>query len=192
MPEPGRAGVTARPRPGWSYRARRGWRSRGCGRCRPGCSGPIWPGRLSLNGVPLGDCGRHCAVPGDGIVPFHKLSQWLAYSLIEPLADAGFTISDIDGLTGLAEYRNGGLFLDCGVIAPRDENLLRQRLDPFGEPVVEWRALTVSLLDRLAIGVRDNLGKSAAEFPLAKVLEGGSWAAGRRSEEHTSELQSRQ
>jgi hypothetical protein len=141
--------------------------------------GPIWPGRLSLNGVALGDCGRHGAIPGDGIVPFHKLSQWLAYSLIEPLADAGFTITDIDGLTGLAEYRNGGLFLDCGIIEPRDEKLLEQRLDPFSEPVVEWRALTVALLDRLALGVRDGLGKSAAEFPLAKVLEGGSWAAGR-------------
>jgi hypothetical protein len=142
--------------------------------------GPIWPGRLSLAGVPLGDCGRHSAIGGDGIVPFHKLSQWLVYSLIEPLADAGFAVTDIDRLTGLAEYRNGGLFLDCGVIVPRDESLLRQRLDPFGEPVVEWRALTVGLLDRLAIGVRAGLGKSAAEFPLAKVLEGGSWAAGRK------------
>jgi hypothetical protein len=141
--------------------------------------GPIWPGRLSLDGVPLGDCGRHSAIGGDRIVPFHKLSQWLVYSLIEPLADAGFAVTDIDGLTGLAEYRNGGLFLDCGVITPRDESLLRQRLDPYGEPVVEWRALTVALLDRLAIGVRDGLGKSPAEFPLAKVLEGGSWAAGR-------------
>ena len=141
--------------------------------------GPIWPGRLSLNGVPLGDCGRHGAVPGDGIVPFHKLSQWLAYSLIEPLADVGFAITDIDGLTGLAEYRNGGLFLDCGIIAPCDERLLHQRLDPFGEAVVEWRAFTVALLDRLAIEVRHRLGKGAAEFPLAKVLEGGSWAAGR-------------
>jgi hypothetical protein len=141
--------------------------------------GPIWPGRLSLNGVALGDCGRHGAIPGDGIVPFHKLSQWLAYSLIEPLADAGFIITDIDGLTGLAEYRNGGLFLDCGIIEPRDEKLLEQRLDPFSEPVVEWRALTVALLDRLALGVRDGLGKTATEFPLAKMLEGGSWAAGR-------------
>ncbi|TMJ62347.1 MAG: DUF1688 family protein [Alphaproteobacteria bacterium] len=141
--------------------------------------GPIWPGRLLLGGVPLGDCSRHSAIPGDGLVPFHKLSQWLTYSLIEPLADAGFTITDIEGLTGLAEYRNGGLFLDCGIIAPRDESLLRQPLEPFGEPVVEWRALTVALLDRLAIGVRDALHKSAAEFPLAKVLEGGSWAAGR-------------
>lgn len=141
--------------------------------------GSIWPGRLALDGVPLGDCGRHDAVPGDGFVPFHKLSQWLVYSLIEPLADAGFTITDIDGLTGLAEYRNGGLFLDCGVIAARDAALLRRRLDPFEAAVVEWRALTVALLDRLAGRVRDRLGKSAAEFPLAKVLEGGSWAAGR-------------
>src|SRR5205814_10681697 len=58
--------------------------------------GPIWPGRLSLNGVPLGDCGRHSAVPGDGLVPFHKLSQWLVYSLIEPLAEAGFNVTDIE------------------------------------------------------------------------------------------------
>jgi hypothetical protein len=141
--------------------------------------GPIWPGRLSFDGVPLGDCGRHSMVPGDGIVPFHKLSQWLVYSLIEPLADAGFTITDIDGLTGLAEYRNGGLFVDCGVITPRHDDLLRRPLDPFNEAVVEWRALTVALLDRLAEGVRVGLGKSAADFPLAMVLEGGSWAAGR-------------
>jgi hypothetical protein len=141
--------------------------------------GSIWPGRLTFEGMPLGDCGRHGAVPRDGIVPFHKLSQWLTYSLIEPLADAGFTITGIDGLTGLAEYRNGGLFIDCGVIVPRDEALLHSPLDPLSEPVVEWRALTVVLLDRLAERVRRRLGLGAAEFPLAKVLEGGSWAAGR-------------
>jgi hypothetical protein len=141
--------------------------------------GPIWPGGLSFGGVPLGDSGRHGAVPGDGIVPFHKLSQWLVYSLIEPLQWAGFNITDIDGLTGLAEYRNGGLFLDCAVIMPRQDDLLTRPLDPFDEPVVEWRALTVALLDRLAAEVRAGLGKSAADFPLAMVLEGGSWAAGR-------------
>ena len=37
----------------------------------------------------------------------------------------------------------------------------------------------MALLDRLAARVHERLGKSAAEFPLAKVLEGGSWAAGR-------------
>lgn len=140
---------------------------------------PIWPGRLTIGGMPLGDCGRHSAVVGDGIVPFHKLSQWLVYSLIEPLADADFQVTGIDGLTGLAEYRNGGLFLDCGALVAREPDLLRRPLDPFGEPVVEWRALTVALLDRLAEHVRDRLGLSPLEFPLAKVLEGGSWTAGR-------------
>jgi hypothetical protein len=141
--------------------------------------GPIWPGRIELRGVPLGDCGRHSVIGGDGIVPFHKLSQWLVYSLIEPLAEAGFRVTNLDGLTGLAEYRNGGLFLDCGVTVARDEALLRTPLDPLSEPVVEWRALTIALLDRSAPLVRDQLGVSADEFPLAKVLEGGSWAAGR-------------
>ena len=135
--------------------------------------GPIWPGR------PLGDCGRHRAVPGDGLVPFHKLSQWLAYSLVEPLHEAGMTITALDGLTGLAEYRNGGLFLDLGIIEPRDPTLGSRTLDPLEEAVVEWRALTLVLLDRVAERVRAMLGKTPDEFPLACVLEGGSWAAGR-------------
>ena len=141
--------------------------------------GPIWPGRLALAGVPLGDCGRHSAIGGSGLVPFHKLSQWMTYSLVEPLEDAGIAVTDLEGLTGLAEYRNGGLFLDCGVIEPRDPALLARTLDAFDEPVVEWRALTVALLDRLAAAVRERLGKTAGELPLAALLEGGSWAAGR-------------
>jgi Protein of unknown function (DUF1688) len=141
--------------------------------------GAIWPVRIRLAGLPLGDCGRHPAVPGDGFVPFHKLCQWLAYSLVEPLQEAGLRVAELDELTGLAEYRNGGLFLDCGVIEPRDPSLWQRPLDAQSEPVVEWRALTVTLLDRLAVLVREGLGKSADDFPLARVLEGGSWAAGR-------------
>jgi len=141
--------------------------------------GPVWSGEISLAGIPLGDCGRHPAVPGDGLVPFHKLAQWLVYSLVEPLCAGGLQVIELDGLTGLAEYRNGGLFLDCGIVAPRDPRLLQSRLDAHSEPVVEWRALTVSLLDRLAVLVRQRLEKTAGEFPLARVLEGGSWAAGR-------------
>jgi hypothetical protein len=64
-------------------------------------------------------------------------------------------------------------------VVPRDETLPTRPLTPLGEEVVEWRALTVALLDRLAPLVRARLGKSAAEFPLACMLEGGTWAAGR-------------
>jgi hypothetical protein len=145
--------------------------------------GPIWPSRLELLGVPLGDCWRHpslvTADATSGLVPLHKLSQWLAYSLIEPLQAAGIAVGDIDGLTGLTEYRNGGLFIDTGVLAFRDASMAA-RTHEIGSPlVVEWRALTVALLDRLADGVRRRLGLDAESFPLAKVLEGGTWTAGR-------------
>jgi hypothetical protein len=145
--------------------------------------GPIWSGRLSLGGVPLGDTWRHPAIrradPTDGLVPFHKLSQWLVYSLIEPLVRAGIRVTDLDGLTGLAEYRNGGLFVDTGVIAAREPTAATRPHATQSPLVVEWRALTVGLLDRIAPLVRDRLGLTASALPLARVLEGGTWAAGR-------------
>ncbi len=146
--------------------------------------GPIWPSRLTLGDVPLGDCWRHpslaTADATNGLVPLHKLSQWLSYSLIEPLQRAGFTVTDIDGLTGLAEYRNGGLYVDAGVLALRDPAQAGLAHDVGSSLVVEWRALTVALLDETAKALRARLGTDAASLPLAKVLEGGTWAAGRR------------
>lgn len=146
--------------------------------------GPIWQNRLRLGGVPLGDTWRNSAIrrsdATDGLVPLHKLSQWLCYSLIEPLRDGGIAVSDIDGLTGLAEYRNGGLFVDCGVLMLRDPAQAARLLPVESELVVEWRGLTVALLDRLAPMVRDILGVSPQRFPLGALLEGGTWAAGRR------------
>ena len=138
--------------------------------------GPIWENRPSLDGVPLGDC---WPVDGVGFVPLHKLSQWLSYSLIEPLERAGVGVTDIDALTGLAEYRNGGLFIDMGVLHAREETDLARAHDVSDAFVVTWRSLTVALLDRIAPLVRARLGVSADTFPLACVLEGGTWAAGR-------------
>ncbi len=146
--------------------------------------GPIWADRLVVEGVPLGDCWRHPAIrrsdASDGLVPLHKLSQWLAYSLIEPLEAAWIQIVDVDGLTGLAEYRNGGLFVDCGVLRladPEDAKRTHHVADPL---IVAWRSMTVALLDRLAPRVRALLGVTEESFPLARMLEGGTWTAGRR------------
>ncbi|MFT3791422.1 MAG: URC4/urg3 family protein [Rudaea sp.] len=148
--------------------------------------GPVWPGRLAIGGVDLGDCWKHpCAAidasdPTDGLVPFHKLTQWLAYSLLEPLADGGLEVTGLDQLTGLPEYRNGGLLIDFGVIAARDADLYTQALAVDHPAIVEWRALTVIGLDRLAERLRAKLGLDAAAMPLARVLEGGTWTAGRK------------
>jgi hypothetical protein len=146
--------------------------------------GPIWADRLVIDGVALGDCWRHPALKrndaSDGLVPLHKLSQWLAYSLIEPLQESGVEVVEIDGLTGLAEYRNGGLFVDTGVLVltdPADADRTHNVSDPL---IVAWRAMTVALLDRLAPLVRERLGVTEATFPLARMLEGGTWVAGRR------------
>jgi hypothetical protein len=145
--------------------------------------GPIWPSRLTLGGIALGDCWKHPMLTSDdatgGLMPLHKLSQWLAYSLIEPLQTAGIEVTDIDGLTGLAEYRNGGLFVDMGVLAFRDAESAQREHEVGSALVVEWRALTVALLDRLADRVRQRRGVDATALPLAKILEGGTWAAGR-------------
>jgi hypothetical protein len=146
--------------------------------------GPIWPSRLPLGGIPLGDTWRHSAIKRDdatiGLVPIHKLSQWLAYSLIEPLEWSGIKVTDIDGLTGLAEYRNGGFFVDSGVLRLRNPEAAIHPNPVGSELVVEWRALTVALLDQIAALIREQSGLSVEEFPLARVLEGGTWAAGRR------------
>ena len=150
--------------------------------------GPIWENRLTLAGVPLGDCWRHPAIKRDdatdGMVPIHKLSQWLAYSLIEPLQAAGVEVVEIDGLTGLAEYRNGGLLIDEGLLVLRDGADLSRTHQVSDPIIVGWRAMTVALLDRLADPVRAALGVTAQDFPLARMLEGGTWAAGRRVAAH--------
>ncbi len=146
--------------------------------------GNIWPGRLVLAGINLGDVWIHPALTGDDpsaqYVPFHKLSQWLTYSLLEPLQELGLEIIGLDELTGLAEYRNGGLCLDLGLLEAKQNVVFQERHLPGSEVIVEWRALTVSLLDTIAAIIRQQLNLSATELPLVKVLQGGTWTAGRR------------
>jgi hypothetical protein len=146
------------------------------------CSG-IWPAANAIGFVPLGDCWRHEAVRGEGLsdgwVPFHKLSQWLTYSLLEPFAWSGAQVRGVDALTALAEYRNGGLLIDSGVLRLRDEAVTREVWQTGDELIVEWRALTVALLDELAGHVGKLLHLDPQHQSLARVLEGGTWAAGR-------------
>ncbi|STY30215.1 putative biotin synthetase like protein [Legionella wadsworthii] len=144
----------------------------------------IWPARTLFQGVPLGDVWLYPPLktddPGSEFVPFHKLSQWLTYSLIEPLEQAKITVTDLDDLTGLPEYRNGGLFIDCGLLQVKNSNNLSKAFTPDSEIIVEWRALTIALLDELSLLIRKKLQKNTEALPLAKILQGGTWEAGRR------------
>ncbi|KAK9234395.1 hypothetical protein V1525DRAFT_383476 [Lipomyces kononenkoae] len=165
---------------------------------------PVWPkGRTTLNGVSLGDAWPCLSMPQDGeewetIVPFHKLSQWLCYSILVPLEAYGnITFAEKELQTGLPEYRNGGLFVDTGVLTLKPEiyrqgitnssNLGFEMQEPVpvfqtdDDVIVEWRALTVGLLDLLLPAVNKKIGIAGSddELTLAQLLEAGSWKGGR-------------
>lgn len=142
----------------------------------------IWPNTLS--GIRRGDIWvynplKKLGMVGSDMVPFHKLSQWLTMSMLEPLEELGLTIDDEHLFTALAEYRNGGLLIDSGVLTLKAAEHYRTFFDVGSELVVEWRALTVCLIDRLVIGVREKLNKTVQELPMTRILQGGTWAAGR-------------
>ena len=148
---------------------------------------------VALHGVigrALGDVWPHPGIrrsdPTDGVLALHKLFQWLTWSLVEPLAEGGVTVIGTDALTGLAEYRNGGLLIDTGVMVPRHP-IPDRPLSPGDPIVVEWRGLTVALLDRLRPRVAHELGLAEPDFSIGRLLEGGTWWAGRRIAESLRE-----
>jgi len=111
---------------------------------------------------------------------FYKLLQWLCYSVWEVLENFGYKITDTDMLTGLPEYRNGGLMVDLGTLTPRDRSMYAVQHEIQSEFIVEWRAMTVVLLDQIALLIRHRLKKTHTELPLSKILQGGTWYAGRK------------
>lgn len=147
---------------------------------------PIWPSRLERKGLNLGDSWEHAEAGGLnetlGIVSFHKLTQWLAYSLIDCLEQFGYRIDGQEELTALPEYRNGGLLIDTGVLRWKSKDQPQMTPLPVSHPaIVEWRAATICLIDRLADDVRAVLHDNTDQvLSLAQILQGGTWSCGRR------------
>lgn len=167
----------------------------------------IWPSsRTSINGVPLGDAWPCQSMPRgagssgawESILPFHKLTQWLAYSLMHPMQSLlRIHFAGTELLTGLPEYRNGGLFVDMGVLNLKRDDVERglqnysdfcrrtgyngvevaPMFEPSDDVIVEWRAVTIGLLDRLCLDVNQVLKKDLAgnQMTLQQLLEAGSW-----------------
>lgn len=168
---------------------------------------PIWPAsRTTIDNTSLGDAWPitllsssllPTSAPWESVVPFHKLTQWLCYSLMQPmnkLMNIHFAGAEL--MTGLPEYRNGGLFIDTGVLTLKaaDEqrgleefknNAAREgkgmlevvpMFRPDDDVVVEWRAVTVGFLDLLLDEVNKALALQGNEkLTLPQMLEAGSW-----------------
>lgn len=174
----------------------------------------IWKSRIELEGKSLGDAWYSKSAEkialktkdvtelteADKIVPFHKLTQWLTYSLLVPLKQHGnFVIADENLMTGLPEYRNGGLLLDFGLLTIKPEAKARgielaKKLNPSiaevdiiptyvpdDDLIVEWRSCTVGFLDYLLPLVNEKLNIAGTEsaLKLPQLIEAGSWKAGR-------------
>ena len=167
--------------------------------------GPVWPtSRTQIDGCSLGDAWPCSSMPRsppaqpwENIVPFHKLTQWLCYSLMAPMQKLlGMRFAGAELLTGLPEYRNGGLLIDTGLLtlkkADMDRGIITYKknaelsgkamlevtpmFEASDDVIVEWRALTVCFLDLLLEAVNKGLGLGGAQsLSLAQMLEAGSW-----------------
>jgi hypothetical protein len=134
----------------------------------------------------------------ESILPFHKLTQWLTYSLMQPMQSLlKMQFAGTELLTGLPEYRNGGLFVDLGVLNLKRDEVERglqnysdycrrtgvkgvevaPMFEPSDDVIVEWRGVTIGLLDLLCAEVNKALKKELAgnEMTLPQLLEAGSW-----------------
>ncbi|KAJ5760135.1 hypothetical protein N7520_007291 [Penicillium odoratum] len=161
---------------------------------------PAWPkNRTQVEGVPIGDAWPlevlaklnkgQSASSTASIQPFHKLTQWLAYSLSVPFIRVlGFEWKNLSLGTGLPEYRNGGLFVDMGVLELKEAVLQQGRansqqdtpsFDATSDVIVEWRAMTVALLDKLHGTVQDRFAQQGVQLNMAQMLEAGTWKGGR-------------
>ncbi|KAF7555162.1 hypothetical protein G7Z17_g2385 [Cylindrodendrum hubeiense] len=162
---------------------------------------PSWPkDRTTIEGQPIGDAWPLDVLakraekdndkrPRNTIQPFHKLTQWLAYSLMVPFVRLlGFEWKNAGLGTGLPEYRNGGLFVDLKVLTLKEEVLAEglkasgealPKYDPASDVIVEWRAMTVALLDELHKVVSAKFAAEGVTLSMAQMLEAGSWKSGR-------------
>lgn len=154
---------------------------------------PIWPkDRTTINGHPIGDAWPLALLQDKGditasIQPFHKLTQWLTYSLMVPFQRVlGYQWRNAESLTGLPEYRNGGLFIDLGALSLRQQALDRglkassgslPLFEPGDDVIVEWRAITLVLINKLYGMVLDRLDGVYLTMP--QLLEAGTWKSGR-------------
>ena len=116
---------------------------------------------------------------GSDLIPFHKLLHWTMYSLIEPLELYGIKFLNKEIMLPLPEYRNGGLLIDIGLIDLKDPTYYEKIHNVGSELIVEWRALTLILIEKIKEGINEYYKNDGVKLTMSQVLQGGTWSAGR-------------
>ena len=118
----------------------------------------------------------HYYKPLDVYVPFHKILQWLSYSLIDLFKKFNISIRSDNYLTALPEYRNGGFLIDSNIINFKNNNLKNIFHEINSDIIIELRASTIVLIDI----IKDKINiKKKNNLNISQVLEGGTWRYGR-------------
>ena len=128
--------------------------------------GPIWPSRLTLGGIPLGDCWRHPALttrrrdqrPGAAAQALAMAGLFADRAAADAPASTSPTSTASPASPNIAMAACSSIPACWRSATPT----MPQREHDVASPlVVEWRALTVALLDRSPTAVRQRLGLDA-------------------------------
>ncbi|MFN9450401.1 MAG: DUF1688 family protein [Rubrivivax sp.] len=134
-------------------------------------AGAASPGVHGSQGTPEGE---RAVDPGTGgWLPLHQPAQWLVFSLLEPLAQAGLALADDQGLTALAAGRAGAMLLDSGIAVPRATPDLQREWKVGDSWIIEWRALTLHCMTQVAEQARAQCAARGLVLTLAQVLQQG-------------------
>ncbi|MEP3046708.1 MAG: DUF1688 family protein [Roseibium sp.] len=139
---------------------------------------PVWDGGAVLEEITLGDSFAHSADANRGeIMPFHLCAQEMVYSLVEPFAWAGCEVANLESLTSPSDLDHAALFTGTDVLQVRD-GFENSDLGTNQDRMVEIRAVTIGLMDKMADMLRTELDVASDQLPLTCVLEGGTSRAG--------------
>jgi hypothetical protein len=136
---------------------------------------PIVASTVRIGGMLAGDVWRHpLAWANDRsreLVPFHSLLVALAIDLVEPLEEAAAPLADLDQLPVPADRLVAAQMLRLGLVRSRHAAVARLRHPPGSDIVVELRALSVALTERLADRLRAELGRTVHDLPVVRIVE---------------------
>lgn len=135
---------------------------------------PIVASTVRIGGRQVGDVWRHPLAWAEDrsreLVPFHALLLALTLDLVEPLQEAGRPLADLDQLPIPATRDLASDVLRLGLVRTRHAAVARLRHPPGSDIVVELRALSVALADRLVDRLRAELGRTVHDLPVARLI----------------------
>lgn len=136
---------------------------------------PITASTVRIGGTLAGDVWRHPLAWAEDrsreLVPFHSLLLALLLDLVEPLEEAAAPLADLGQVPVPADRVMAAQMLRLGLVRSRHPVVARLRHPPGSDIVVELRALSIALCERLVDRLRAELGRTVHDLPAVRIVE---------------------